>query len=195
MYELKAREYADSCFSGKRWGGNPLLIVVDAALTSTGLKYFTVVVPRVKEFDEKFENLSFGEFSKISHHNPQLLRIFNNPRAWSVAVDLCKHFHGRDDFQSLKEWAVKADYKKYKEDPVGKIPGIGLNTFQYLRMQVGVDATMPDRIIWKSVEKKLGKKIDNIIGLIQECEKLSRKMGISQIELCWRIWLEESDKE
>lgn len=90
---------------------------------------------------------------------------------------------------------MKADHQDYKKDPVGQIKGVGLNTFQYLRMQVGVDTTMPDRIIWKSMEKRLGKKIEGMLSLIEECEKHSRKTGISQVELCWRIWLEESDKE
>ncbi len=188
----KAREYADSCFSGKRWGGNPLLVVVDTALTSTGLKYFTVIVPRVEEFNKKFGHLSFTQFSKFSPEDPRLLEIFNNPRAWKVAVEICKLFK---DFSSLKDWAVKADYNNFREDSIGKISGIGLNTFQYLRMQVGVDTAMPDRIIWKSIETRIGRKIGSMIELIDECEKLSRKIGISQVELCWRIWLKESDKK
>lgn len=188
----KAREYADSCFSGKRWGGNPLLIVVDTALTSTGLKYFTVVVPRVEEFKRKFGKMSFKEFSKMNPHDTLLLQLFNNPRAWKVAIEICKLFK---DFSSLRDWAVKADYNNFREDSVGKIQGIGLNTFQYLRMQVGVDTAMPDRIIWKSMEKKIGRKIESMIELIDKCEKYSKKAGTSQVELCWQIWLKESDKK
>lgn len=194
-YSTKAKEYATACFSGKRWGGNPLLIVVDAALTSTGLKYFTVVVPRVERFEKEFGRLSFKEFSSFKPTDPRLLSLFNNPRAWSVAIELSKLFQGRDDFSSMKDWAIKAEYKTYKQDPVGRITGVGLNTFQYLRMQVGVDATMPDRIIWRSMEAKLGKRVGSMLSLIQECEAYSRKQGISQVELCWRIWLEESDRE
>ena len=45
-----AREGEQRCFSGKRWGGNAVLIVVDAALDSIGLNYFQIVVPRVRRF-------------------------------------------------------------------------------------------------------------------------------------------------
>jgi hypothetical protein len=33
---------------------------------------------------------------------------------------------------------------KWWEDPVGSIKGVGLVTFQYLRMMGGVDTVMPD---------------------------------------------------
>ena len=70
------------------------------------------------------------------------------------------HDHpSKSDFENLLSWAKKADWRSWKKDPVGKVKGVGLNTFQYLRMQVGVDTSMPDRIIWRYVEKKLGKSL------------------------------------
>jgi hypothetical protein len=104
--QQKAKEYADRCFSGKRWGGNPLVIAVDAALTSTGLKYFTVIVPRVEKFQRKFGHLSFKEFSKFSPTDSRLLELFNNPRAWNVAIQISRVFK---DFNEMKGWAQKAD--------------------------------------------------------------------------------------
>ena len=41
-----AREGERRCLEGRRWGGNAVLIVVDAALDSIGLNYFQIVVPR-----------------------------------------------------------------------------------------------------------------------------------------------------
>lgn len=196
-YWAKAKEYADSCFSGKRWGGNATLILVDAALTSSGLKYFTVVVPRVRKFEEKWPNMDFKKLSKKDPKNPELLSLFNNPRIWMMVIEIAKVLdnYPDSDFSSLKRWAEKADLSSWKQDPVGKVKGVGLSTFQYLRMQAGVDTTMPDRIIRKYVEKELGRKLKNEIELVEECRKLARKMGITQVELCWRIWLAESDKE
>ena len=196
-YWLKAREYADACFSGKRWGGSATLIVVDAALTSSGLKYFTVVVPRVKEFERRWPEMNFEKLSGFIPEDPELLSLFNNPRVWSVAVEIARALNHppKSDFENLRDWARGADLHNWKQDKIGKIRGVGLDTFQYLRVQAGVDASMPDRIIWNFVEKQVGRKIKGEFELMEECNKLARKTGVTQIELCWRIWLSESDKE
>ena len=47
-------EHCDRCLGTERWGGNGVLMVVDAAFTSIGLNYFTAVVPKVDEFNKKF---------------------------------------------------------------------------------------------------------------------------------------------
>ena len=47
-------EHCDRCLRTERWGASVVLMVVDAAFTSIGLNYFTAVVPKVVEFDEKF---------------------------------------------------------------------------------------------------------------------------------------------
>jgi hypothetical protein len=47
-------EHCDRCLKTERWGGSVVLMVVDAAFTSISLNYFTAVVPKVKEFNEKF---------------------------------------------------------------------------------------------------------------------------------------------
>ncbi|MGC8912248.1 MAG: hypothetical protein ACP5K8_09260, partial [Nitrososphaeria archaeon] len=48
------KEHCERCLKTERWGGNVVLMVVDAAFTSIGLNYFTAVVLKVKEFNEKF---------------------------------------------------------------------------------------------------------------------------------------------
>ncbi len=48
------KEHCERCLRTERWGGSVVLMVVDAAFTSIGLNYFTAVVPKVKEFNEKF---------------------------------------------------------------------------------------------------------------------------------------------
>lgn len=199
-YITKAKEYAESCFSGKRWGGNPLLIIIDAALTSTGLKYFTVVIPRVERFKREFP-LTLEKFSKLPPSYKQFLSIFRNPRVWSVSVEVSKYISqiarvlNLTEFMALKHWAQHADPDNWESDPIGRINGIGLNTFQYLRMQVGVDTTMPDRIIWQWVEQKTKQKFKSPLDLIKKTKQFADSIGISQVELCWRVWLSLSDKE
>lgn len=46
--------FCDRCLRTERWGGNVVLMVVDAAFDSIGLNYFNSVVPKVIEFEEAF---------------------------------------------------------------------------------------------------------------------------------------------
>ena len=200
----EAKSYENRCLNGKRWGGDAILIVVDSALDSMGLNYFRVVVPRVKRFHEKYilgEVIeSFEVFSKYSQDDFGFLEILKNKRAWGVAINVCKSLNLikkennlNSDFEALKHWAITADYNNWKNDPIGKINGVGLITFQYLRMQAGVDTSMPDKIIKKAAKDYFGVVAGSDIEFIQKMERLSKSVDYSQILICWAIWLKESD--
>jgi hypothetical protein len=199
-----AREGEQRCFNGKRWGGHALLIVVDAALDSIGLSYFQIVVPRVRRFYKDYVKTgqidSLEDLSKLTPQDPRLRRIMNNQRAWRAAIgisrELCRvKMENRleSDFAALKFWAERANYTNWKGDPIGKVHGVGLTTFQYLRMQAGVDTSMPDRVIKKTVERNFGIKAEDDIQFIRKMETFSKETGHSQTLLCWAIWLKESD--
>lgn len=201
-----AREYERRCFEGKRWGGHALLIIVDAALDSIGLKYFQIVVPRVKQFYENYvktgQIASLQDFARLSPQDARLTKIMNNERCWRAAIDVCKELDRirkekglKGNFEALRFWAERANYENWKEDPVGKISGIGLITFQYLRMQAGVDTTMPDKIVKRAALKNFGIKAKNDVDFIKKMEVFSKETGYSQVLLCWAIWLKESDAE
>jgi hypothetical protein len=49
-----------------------------------------------------------------------------------------------DDKSALRTWAANARLENWWEDPIGSIKGVGLVTFQYLRMMGGVDTVMSD---------------------------------------------------
>ena len=199
-----AREGEQRCFKGKRWDGQAILVVVDAALDSIGLNYFQIVVPRVRRFYEEYVKTGqiacFEDLSNLTPHDPRLRQIMNNERAWKVAIgisaELCRIKRVnklKSDFAALKFWAERASYGNWKEDSIGKIAGVGLITFQYLRMQAGVDTTMPDKIIKKTVERDFGIKAGDDIQFIKRMETFSKETRYSQILLCWAIWLKESD--
>jgi len=131
--------------------------VVDAALDSIGLNYFKIVVPRVRRFYEdyvKTGQIAFLEdLSKLTPQDTRLRRIMNNERAWRAAVDISRELcrierenQLESDFVALRFWAERASYENWKDDSIGKIPGVGLITFQYLRMQAGVDTTMSSAV-------------------------------------------------
>jgi hypothetical protein len=120
-----------------------VLMVVDAAFTSIGLNYFTAVVPRVEEFGKKFvEN---GRIKSLKEHAEadinELREVWRNKRSWSIARYIASYLStlSEDDKTALRAWAGNAKLENWREDPVGRIKGVGLVTFQYLRMMGGVD--------------------------------------------------------
>jgi len=211
MFEERFKDVLESakegelrCLNGKRWDGNAVLIVVDASLDSIGLNYFKIVVPRVKRFYGDYVNTeeisSFRQFSMLLPEDARLRGLMNNRRVWSVAIDisrvLAKIREDKDldsDFDALRYWALRANHKKWEKDEIGRINGVGLITFQYLRMQAGVNTSMPDKIIKRVVEREWGINAPDDLSFIKEMEKLSKEIGHSQILICWAIWLRESD--
>ena len=136
----EAREYEKKCLNGEIWYGNAVLMVVDASLTSIGINYFKLVVPLVERFHNEYvrtgQIASFEDFAKLSTDDKRLRGIINNKRSWSVAINLCKELNMirkendlLSDFDALNFWAEKANYEKWREDRIGKIPGIDLVTF------------------------------------------------------------------
>jgi hypothetical protein len=201
-----AKEGEQRCLQGMRWNGNAVLIVVDAALDSIGLKYFQIVVPRVRRFWGEFiktgEITSFRDFSKLSPHDSRLRGIMNNERCWRVAIIVCKILNQirteeklSNDFVALKFWAERANHEKWRRDPIGAISGVGLITFQYLRMQAGVDTTMPDKIIKRAATHYLNIDAEDDLDFIKKMETFSKEIGYSQTLICWAIWMKESDME
>jgi len=76
-------EHCDRCLRSERWDGKVVLMVVDAAFTSIGLNYFTVVVPKVEEFNEKFvENGRIRDLEDLAKADIDELRnVWRNQRS------------------------------------------------------------------------------------------------------------------
>jgi hypothetical protein len=119
------------------------LMVVDAAFTSIGLNYFTAVVPKVEEFSKRFvESGRIKSLKELAEADINELReVWRNKRSWSIARYIASYLStlSEDDKTALRAWAGNAKLENWREDPVGRIKGVGLVTFQYLRMMGGVD--------------------------------------------------------
>ena len=199
-----AKEGELRCLNGRRWDGNAVLIVVDASLDSVGLNYFKIVVPRVKRFYTDFVKMaeigSLRDFSKLSSEDARLRQLMNNRRVWQAAIDISRVLNNIQedndcdgDFDALRYWAEHANYKDWKKDKIGMVNGVGLITFQYLRMQAGVNTSMPDKIIKRVVEREFGIHAHDDLLFIEAMERLSKAIGYSQILICWAILLRESN--
>ncbi len=124
----------------------------------------------------------------------------NNKRVWQVAIGISRVLRGikirkglDTDFNAVRYWAEHAMVKDWGNDEIGKINGVGLITFQYLRMQAGIDTSVPDKIIKRVLERELGVHANNDLLFIDEMERLSKAIGYSQILICWAIWFRESN--
>ena len=195
------KEHCERCLRTERWNGNVVLMIVDAAFTSIGLNYFTAVIPKVEEFNKKFiENGKIKNLKDLTKANINELRsVWKNKRSWIIAKEIASYLStlSDNDKEALRNWAKNAKIENWKEDPIGRIKGVGLITFQYLRMMGGIDTVMPDKIVKRVINEiliKAGlKPINNDIEFIKKSEEIALKCGYRPIELCWMTWLIQTE--
>jgi hypothetical protein len=189
--------YCSRCLRTERWGGSVVLMVVDAAFTSIGLNYFTAVVPKVEEFSKRFvENGRIRNLRGLAETDINELRVvWKNRRSWDMAKGIASYLStlSEDDKLALRTWATNARLENWWEDPIGRIKGVGLVTFQYLRMMGGVDTVMPDKIVKRVVNGILVKAglepVEDDMEFIKKAEQIALSCGYRPIELCWMTWL------
>lgn len=190
-------KHCDRCLKTERWGGSVVLMVVDAAFTSIGLNYFTAVIPKVEQFNKKFvETGKIDTLKELAEVDSDGLReIWRNKRSWKIAKNIAHYLSTitNDDRSAFRSWARNACLEEWKEDPIGKINGVGLVTFQYLRMMGGIDTVMPDKIVKRVMNQILEKSgrepVNNDLEFVKKTEEVALKSGFRPIEICWMTWL------
>ncbi len=197
---LGIKAYCDRCLNAERYGGNVVLMVVDASFMSIGVNYFTVVVPAVFEFRKRFvETGEISCFRDLADYSIDELRnVWRNGRSWNVAKKISERLEemkreNESDRDVFIRWAGESDLHGWDQDVVGSIKGVGINTYQYLRMMGGVDTLMPDKIVkrvFSQIFEKAGMDMpDSDIEFIETVEEISRNTGYRAVELCWMTWL------
>lgn len=184
------------------------LMVVDAAFTSIGLNYFAGVVPKVDEFEKRF--VKTGKITSLEElvnaEISELQTVWKNKRSWEVARTIAAYLSSLRKKEGISErrafiyWARKSSLRKWRQDEIGRIKGVGINTFQYLRMMGGIDTVMPDKIVKRALLRVLKdggyltREMDDL-DFIEFVHGIAKKTGHRPIELCWAAWLHESEKE
>ena len=201
----EVKEYCQRCLRTERWYGNVVLMVVDAAFTSIGLNYFQAVVPKVEKFRK--ELVEPGKIRTLEDllaaNDDKLVRIWRNRRSWQMAKSVAsylvkiKRAKELNDRQALIYWSKQAKLEDWEKDPIGEIKGVGINTFQYLRMMGGVDTVMPDKIVKRVISEiliKANMKMPSTdIDFVRLVEQIAKDSGYRAIELCWMTWLIQSE--
>lgn len=199
------REHTQRCLKTERWSGNAILMIVDAAFMSIGLNYFTSIVPKVAEFRNKFiETQKIKSLEDLATANYELLApVWRNKRSWYVAKSIAvylaklKPAKGLDDRQALIHWAHCSPLTDWQKDPIGSITGVGINTYQYLRMMGGIDTVMPDKIVKRVIAEILAKAgvymPPTDMEFIWLVEEIGQITGYQATELCWMTWMIQSE--
>jgi hypothetical protein len=203
----EVKMYCDRCLGTKRWGGDVTLMVVDAAFNSIGLNYFFSIVPKVEIFRQTFVEkgiiLSLKDLAVANQNDLSL--IWKNKRSWDIARSIAKFLSPTEDRNALTDkdnliiWSKNSELINWELDPIGSISGVGINTYQYLRMMGGIDTVMPDKIVKRILNKILSDSEMEIpsddIKFVQIIEKIAPQCGYRPIELCWMTWLIQSEND
>lgn len=192
----KLKEIVNRCLNSERWNGSVKLMILDAAITSTGVNYFQVVVPKLRLFEREFiESGQLKTLSDLSNFNyERAYHIWKNRRSWNMALEVARYLSilSNDSRTALREWAKKATLEGWSDNPIGKIKGVGLVTYQYLRMMGGVDTIMPDKIVKRVINSIFSQaRIEQVwsdMEFIRKVEKLSNELGFRATELCFMTW-------
>ncbi|MFN3383815.1 MAG: hypothetical protein ACK401_02840 [Archaeoglobaceae archaeon] len=191
--------HCDRCLGTQRYQGNVVLMLVDASFTSIGLNYFKSIVPKIIEFRKRFGMRSLKELANAEIEN--LLEIWRNRRSWNVAIESARYLMklSDNDREALRLWAKSSRLENWEEDPIGKISGVGLITYQYLRMMGGIDTVMPDKIVRRVLSKIFSKAgvetPKNDIEFVKLVESVAKHCNCRAIELCWAPWLLQYKEE
>jgi len=194
------------CLQTGRWSGNVTLMIVDAAFMSIGLNYFTAVVPGVAAYEQEMHAGrapdSLSALSCVRYES--VARIWKNRRSWEMAKGVadCLSIHGAGtaggDAAALRDWAARASLETWTSDPVGMVKGVGINTYQYLRMMGGIDTSMPDKIV-RRVIARIAAEADvplptkDDLELVDTIALIGHVTGHRPIELCWMTWMVQSE--
>jgi len=194
--------HCERCLRTQRWGGSVVLMLVDAAFMSIGLNYFTAVVPAVAAYEDRMASGRAPEgLSQLAEINYEdVAYLWKNRRSWELArgVAACLARSDGDDVMALRDWAARAPLDTWRADPVGAVQGVGINTYQYLRMMGGVDTSMPDKIVRRVIAQVLAEAevelpTDGDLNLIETIDSIARMTGRRPVELCWMTWMIQSE--
>ena len=200
------RSHCERCLHTGRWGGSVTLMVVDAAFMSIGLNYFTAVVPGVATYEQEMHTGrvpdSLSALSCVRYES--VAAIWKNRRSWEMAKGVagCLSRHGagtaNGDTAALRAWAARASLESWTSDAVGMVKGVGINTYQYLRMMGGIDTSMPDKIVRRviaqiAMEAAVALPTRGDLELVDTIALIGHVTGHRPIELCWMTWMVQSE--
>ncbi|WP_255194557.1 hypothetical protein [Natronobeatus ordinarius] len=188
-------------------GDDPVLLLVEAAASTTGQGYFTGVRATVERFRDAFVDpgrvRTFAALAALDPQDDTLVEAVGAQRKRHVlcaAATVLADRSAGDDLEALRSWAAAADVYRYDEDPIGAISGVGPATFQYLRLLAGVDTVKPDpqaiALVEAVADELESSPLDasEPLRTVASCEWLAIETSYRRIELDQLAWVTFADE-
>ncbi len=173
-----------------------VLVCIDAVL-SINRQYYKFVVPRVKKFQEEYSQITtleklndiiikegndgFSDYWNYKHES----RFNTLSLLVNKFVDIAKDMEDLDELSALKQWGRTVNAYDFKSFNVS---GIGLATFQYLRMLLGANTVKPDIHIKRAVSTAIGKKVNDMETIVL-FEKACKSLNVLATSIDHNLWL------
>ncbi len=191
-------------------GSDPLLLIAEAAASTTGQSFTGGIQPTVERFRESFVEsgwlTSLSDLASLTLEDDDLVEAFGAQRKRHVLLEVADRIDGRPedgDLESLRAWAAEVDIYRYEADSIGGISGVGPSSVQYLRMLSGVDTVKPDPTIAAFLES-IATEIDsptlaasNPLRAIASCELLAAETSFRRLEIdriAWWLGTDEAQR-
>jgi hypothetical protein len=175
--------------------GKNAAITLLSVILAANRNYNKVVEPNIKrikkeypklksleDLQELIKKMSKREFFSFWGHKDKkkyaTLKLVLN--AYS---ELKKIYSAKNSFSIMRKWAENADVEHLSDDIIGRIPNIGIATFQHLRMAYGVDTVKPDLRVKQVLREKFGFQKVTDKSAIRIVEEMSKNTRWSVFEL------------
>lgn len=99
----------------------------------------------------------------------------------SVIEKLKKYSGITEDYSVMQTWALNAKYINYSGDIIGRIKGVGIATFQHLRMNFGANTVKPDQRVKEVLNREFRFHANNDIDYIFAVEYIAKVLGKSAL--------------
>ncbi|MBR9923141.1 MAG: hypothetical protein GYB31_20115 [Bacteroidetes bacterium] len=148
--------------------------------------YNKVVEPNLKKIEAEKPNLkrldqlsnfiiekTQDEFYTFWGHKDE--KKYNTLKNILAAIEKLrkKYPNAENDFALMNKWATDADLLNYNDDLIGKIPNIGIATFQHLRMVFGVDTIKPDQRVKEVLDYEFNLPRLSNLNVIRAVEQIA----------------------
>ena len=181
---------------------NPVMICLDAVL-SINRKYETFVIPRLntykknfpfihtlKQLSDQIHQAGYEGFCDIwNYQHIERVKILDNLTEKFILY--AEEINESNDLLAMQDWAKNSSIEGYL---IFGIKGIGLATYQYLRMMLGIPTTKPDVHIRKAVYLALQRHISDIEAILL-IEKASEVMELPATMVDHNLWKYFSSKK
>lgn len=186
----------DPGFKPEEYGYESSVLICINAVLSIHRPYKSFVIPRVEYFAANYphiKNLNHlaVTIQEIGYEGFNAVWNYQHSERVEILERLCLKFMdyaaaigASNDLLAMRHWASHnsiADHRTFK------VSGIGIVTYQYLRMLLGESTVKPDTHIVKACETVLGRRVSEIEA-VMIVEEASEVIGFPAITIDNAIW-------